>query len=154
MIEYLTEFEIPSSDRHSAAQFEVLTGYMPAVFSQFWALDVRGGQVSPVPISDGPGEQPFPIIMATPNGSHAMGIYSPDTPQPEYAEAGYGRWRFVADKVVKWNQVARITNPVGTYRFRSYVIVGSLEEVVTQMIKLHARIELHLREKIICTKRP
>ena len=138
VIEYLTQFTIPSAESHSSAVFEVATGYMPSGFSKFYTYDVKHAATSVVALSDGPGEQPLPIIVATSTGSHAMGIYSPDAPQTGWPTAGYGRWRFTADNVVKWNNVFRMNSPAGVYHFRSYVIVGSLENVKVSMKQLNA----------------
>ena len=73
------------------------------------------------------------MVIAVPGGSHAMGICAP--PQPAATTTGptYGRWRFVAEKVVKWNCVFRITDKngirPGEYSFRMFVIVGDLTTV-------------------------
>ncbi|MFZ6780801.1 hypothetical protein ACO0LD_28545 [Undibacterium sp. Ji83W] len=135
VIEYLTQFTIPSNESHSFGVFEALTGYMPPEFSKFYTFDVRNNAVMEAPISDGPGEQNLPIIFATPDGGWAMGIYSPEAPQATFAGLGYGRFRF--PDTVKWNNVFRIYNPSGTYHFRSYVIVGSLENVRVSMTQLY-----------------
>ncbi len=55
-----------------------------------------------VTLDDGPGEQAFPVALATANGLHAMGVYSAE-PSP-----GYGRFRFKAERVNKWNCVFRV----------------------------------------------
>ncbi|MDA0657829.1 MAG: hypothetical protein O2931_10750 [Planctomycetota bacterium] len=137
VIEYLTQFSLPSNETHSHAVFEVVTGYMPPDFKNFYTLDVRNRVTNVVPLSDGPGEQSLPIIFATSTGSHAMGIYSPDSPQSNWPTIGYGRWRFASQNVVKWNNVFRVNNPAAVYNFRSYVIVGSLENVIVSMTQLH-----------------
>src|SRR5205823_838916 len=84
--------------------------------------DVSSGRLSA--LSDGPGEQARPVAFSTPDGSHAMGVYSPERPPP-----GYGRFRFEAEKVNKWNCVFRVRErkgvPPGTYRYRVFVAVGS-----------------------------
>jgi hypothetical protein len=63
-----------------------------------------------------------------------MGVVSPD-PGP-----GYGRFKFSAEKVVKWNCVFRVTKnegiPPGDYRYRAYLPVGTLEEVTASMRRL------------------
>ncbi len=138
VIEYRTQFTIPANETHTHGVFEVLTGYMPEEFSQFYTYDVKNGATNTAPLSDGPGEQSLPIIFALANGNHAMGIYSPDSPQQAWPTAGYGRWRFPTDDVVKWNNVFRIDNPAGVYNFRSYVVVGSLENVKVSMDQLYA----------------
>ena len=53
---------------------------------------------------------------------------------------GYGRFRFEAAKVVKWNTVFRLKNskrvPTGAYSFRTFVVVGNLENVRKDMVLL------------------
>ena len=67
-----------------------------------------------------------------------MGVYSPDSPQPTYLGDGYGRWKYPNDgNIVKWNNVFRVSNPPRVNNFQSYVIVGSREDVKTQMQQLH-----------------
>lgn len=132
VIEYVTTFTIPAGETHRQATFEALTGYMPAEFSRFLAYDPTSRQA--VPLGDGPGEQPLPVILSTPSGSHAMGVWSPEkTPS-------YGRFRFAAEKVVKWNSVFRVRRPEGIppgdFTYRNFVVVGTLEDVVESMRRL------------------
>lgn len=133
VLEYQTTFTVPAGEKHTVATFEALTGYMPAEFSRFLAYDPAAGSVKP--LSDGPGEQPLPVILATEAGGHAMGIYSPDQP------SGYGRFRFAAEKVVKWNCVFRVKRPegiaAGEHAYRNFVAVGTLQDVTASMRKLH-----------------
>jgi hypothetical protein len=132
VIRYDTEFDIPES--FTSATFEVLTGYMPPEFSEFWNYDPENLQLDS--LSDGPGEQEIPIILATIDKNFAMGIYSPDQPRPQWGGAGYGRWRF--DDCTKWNCVFRESSIVpGIYKYRSYVIVGSLSDVEVNMTDLY-----------------
>lgn len=131
VIEYLTEYAMPRGEVAGHAVFEALTCYMPTYFSQFVTYD--RGTIAPLDFT--PGEQALPIIAQTNGGAHAMGIYSPDSPQQDYRTAGYGRWRH--PDTTKWNNVFRINNPSGTYKFRSYIIVGSTVEVQESMRKLH-----------------
>lgn len=135
VISYETSYTIPTTETHTFGTFEVLTAYIPREFSSFWTVDVYSGVSQPMYLSDGPGEQPFPVVIATPNGQYAIGIYSPKTPQPAYMAAGYGRWRH--PDVVKWNNVYRIANPRGTLRFKSYVVVGTLASVSADLVTLH-----------------
>jgi hypothetical protein len=125
VIEYDVTFTVPEGERHTYAQFEAMTGYMPPEFSRFWRYDGATGRLAP--LDDGPGEQASPVVLATPDGTHAMGVYSPE-PGP-----GYGRFRFRAERVVKWNCVFRVRDPEGIrpgdYRYRTFVIVGTLEDV-------------------------
>lgn len=139
-IEYEVVFTLPKGEHHTYAQFEAVTGYMPAEFSRFWRFLSDTGKLAE--LDDGPGEQNKPVVLATPNGSHAMGIYSPDQPSPGFAEAGYGRWRFKAENVVKWNCVFRVRDSKGVasgeYKYRCFVVVGSFDDVKRTLVGLKA----------------
>ncbi len=111
VVEYRVTFLVPDGEPHTFAQFEAVTGYMPEDFSEFFVYAAESDELQP--LDDGPGEQPLPIVFATSDGRHAMGIYSPDQPSAGYAHAGYGRFRFAAQKVVKWNCVFRVRNAEG-----------------------------------------
>ena len=131
VIQYDVVFTVPLGETHRYAQFEALTGYMPAEFGAFWAYDLATGNFQS--LDDGPGEQPLPVVFATANGSHALGVYSPDQPSPGYEHAGYGRFRFAEEKVVKWNCVFRARDDrgikPGEHALRLFVVVGSLDDV-------------------------
>lgn len=134
-IEYEVDFHVPKGEKHTYAQFEALTGYMPQEFRRFWKFDRSSGELKP--LNDGPGEQEYPVVLATSNGQHAMGVYSPDQPSKGHEKAGYGRFRFLAEKVVKWNCVFRLRDaqgvPTGKHSFRMFVVVGTLEDVRTTL---------------------
>ena len=140
-IGYDVIFTIPKAEHHRYAQFEVVTGYMPPVFSKFWSFDLATNKLSP--LSDGPGEQARPVIFSTPDAQHAMGVWSAQQPSKGFEQAGYGRFRFEAEQVVKWNCVFREKHekrlPAGDYSYRCYVLVGSLENVKETMTSLYLR---------------
>jgi len=131
VLDYQVTFSVPPDERHLFAQFEALTGYMPAEFREFWKFVPATGKLEP--LDDGPGEQAFPVVLATAGGTHAMGIFSPDQPSAGFAAAGYGRFRFATEKVVKWNCVFRVREPMGIkagdYRYQMFVAIGTLEDV-------------------------
>lgn len=137
VIDYNVTFTVPAGERHAFAQFEALTGYMPPEFSTFWSTDADG--ILHV-LTDGPGEQNRPIVFATADGNHAMGIFSPNQPSRGFENAGYGRFRFATEKVVKWNCVFRVQSPsgipTGEHSFRLFVPVGSLKDVQTSLYVL------------------
>lgn len=139
-IEYEGVFTVPVGERHVYAQFEALTGYMPPEFSAFWKFDPATGELKP--LDDGPGEQPFPVVLATAAGSHALGILAPDAPPKGFGPPGYGRFRFKEEKVNKWNCVYRLHDPKGiapdTYAFRLFVAVGTREDVRRTLTSLAA----------------
>ena len=139
-IEYDVTFTVPPGERHTFAQFEAVTGYMPPEFSVFLRFDRTDGQLKP--LTDGPGEQADPVVLSTKDGGHAMGVYSPDQPSKGFAGAGYGRFRFAAEKVVKWNCVFRTRDATGIaagdYKFRCVVVVGSAkncEDTLRALVK-------------------
>lgn len=140
-IQYEVTFHVPPGETHTLAQFEALTGYMPAEFSRFHAYDPRRDELAP--LSDGPGEQALPVILARPDGSAAMGVWSPDQPSKGFEQAGYGRFRFPTDRVVKWNCVFRVRDgknvPAGDYRYRVFVAVGTLDQVRATLKALASR---------------
>lgn len=127
-IRYDVTFTVPRGERHTYAQFEALTGYMPSEFNRFWRFIPSKGEFEL--LSDGPGEQVYPVVIATESGSHAMGVYSPDQPARGFEEQGYGRFREAG--VNKWNCVFRYRHPnaisSGDYTFHMFVVVGSLDD--------------------------
>lgn len=138
VIEYDVTFTVPAGERHTHAQFEALTGYMPAEFDSFWRFRPESGRLEP--LDDGPGEQRYPVVLATAEGTHAMGIFSPDQPSRGFEQAGYGRFRFPAEKVVKWNCVFRLDRAggiaAGQYPYRMLVAVGTLTDVQHALVSL------------------
>ncbi len=140
VIQYDVTFGVPVGEKHNYAQFEAVTGYMPSEFESFWKFNPQSGELEP--LDDGPGEQPYPVVLATAKGSHAMGVFSPNQPSRGFETIGYGRFRFTDAKVVKWNCVFRLrdeTNGIapGDYSFRNFVIVGDLATVKASLIELH-----------------
>jgi hypothetical protein len=139
VLDYRVTFTVPKGEKHTHAVFEALTGYMPAEFERFWKFDPDRGKL--VPLDDGPGEQGLPVVLATRTGSHALGIFSPDQVTRGIKGLGYGRWRFRAEKVVKWNCVFRVSDRkgirAGDYTYQMYVVVGTTEECQRGLKKLH-----------------
>ena len=72
-----------------------------------------------------------------------MGVWSAQQPSKGFEQAGYGRFRFKTEKVVKWNCVFREKHatrvPVGDYSYLCYVLVGSLKDVTDTMTALSQR---------------
>ena len=70
-----------------------------------------------------------------------MGCVTPNTTEGKgWSGPGYGRFRFTAEKVVKWNIVFRLKDPQrvqpGAYSFRNLVVVGDLKGVRKDMVRL------------------
>ena len=128
-------FKVPAGERHTIGVFEALTGYMPPEFSMFMQFNPRTGELEP--LGDGPGEIARPVVLAMPDGSHAMGIFSPQQNAPHVSGPTFGRFRFAVEKVVKWNCVFRVRDAAGIapgeYPFRMFVIVGDLATVADSL---------------------
>jgi hypothetical protein len=118
VIDYLVTINV--GEPHQSMVFEAVTGYMPPDFSLFLTFDPATSQVAP--LTDGPGEQPLPVILSTKDRQFAVGVYSPD-PQP-----GYGRFRFPG--TTKWNCVFR-TAAVGPgpVTYHCFLAIGTVDEV-------------------------
>jgi hypothetical protein len=140
VIAYDVTFGLPVGERHTLAVFEALTGYMPPEFSRFLQFNAQSGELEP--LDDTAGEIPRPIVFATPEGTHAMAIYAPPQKTPKITGPTFGRFRFVAEKVVKWNCVFRLRDgdriAPGDYAFRMFVVVGELADVTASLRTLHA----------------
>lgn len=138
VLNYRVTFTLPADEPHQQAQFEVLTGYMPPAFESFYRFDRSKRQL--VPLTDGPGEQPDPIVFSTADGEHALGIIALTVPQSMQTGPAYGRWRFVPEKVVKWNCVVRDQQPheATDYAFEVLVPIGTRSRVEAIMAALNS----------------
>jgi hypothetical protein len=134
-LDYRVTFTVPKTARHVSAQFEVLTGYLPPEFEKFWQFNSKSGKLEP--LSEGPREINDPVVLATADGLHAMGVYVPPQDRPAGTGPGYGRWKFKVEKVVKWNCVFRVQDPTkirtGDYSYRLLVPIGTLEDVESML---------------------
>jgi hypothetical protein len=130
-LQYRVTFNVPTNAHHTYGQFEALTGYLPPEFDTFWQYNPKTNQLEP--LSDGPGEIQNSVVLATADGRYAMGIFAPPQPHPNTTGPSYGRWRFQAEQVVKWNCVFRVqhTNGLrsGDYSYHMLVSVGTREDV-------------------------
>lgn len=130
-LDYRVTFRMLTNAQHTFAQFEALTGYLPPEFDTFWQFNLKTQQLEP--LSDGPGEINQPVVLARKDGRHAMGIFAPPQPQANTTGPTYGRWRFRAEQVVKWNCVFRVRKaggiPIGDYAYRVLVPIGTRNDV-------------------------
>ncbi len=139
VLDYSVTYLVPDGESHVDAAFEALTGYMPPEFERFWHLNPATKKLEP--LSDGPGEQRDPVVLSTADGSHAMGVIAPEPPPAGSVGPGYGRFRFVPQKVVKWNCVFRVRPDdhavkSGEYRYHIFVPVGTLADVEAALVRL------------------
>lgn len=130
VLDYKVTFAVPADRPHKFLQIEALTAYMPMAFSDELRFDAKTSTL--VPVLRKNGEIRDPIVLSTPSGSHAMGVFTPDRPPVGQPAVGYGRFEFEHEKVVKWNCVFRLRQeePIkpGDYSFQVYVVIGTRED--------------------------
>lgn len=138
-IRHAITFTLPADERHERATFEILTGYMPPEFGTFLGLMPDGSLEE---LGPGPGEQLHPVILATADGRHAMGCWSPATSRTTGRPPSYGRFSFPDQHVVKWNCVIREADAAGlaagSHPYVVYSAVGTREQVRATLVALRA----------------
>jgi hypothetical protein len=86
------------------------------------------------------GEQREPVVVSTPSGSHAMGVFTPEPAPAGQPPVGYGSFEFPEAKVVKWNCVFRRRQaepiPAGRHVFQLYVVIGTKEDCRRALVDL------------------
>ena len=102
---------------------------MPWSFSEELRFDAKTETLVPLPRQN--GEQRDPVVLSTPSGSHAMGVFTPERPRAGQPAVGFGRFKFEHEKVVKWNCVFRLRQdkPIPPHHsFQLYVVIGTRED--------------------------
>lgn len=139
VLDYRVAFDVPGDLPHRFLQFEVLTGYMPPVFSV--PLEFHAGQGRLLPMAPRHGEGPLPVVLSTPDGAHAMGVFALASP-PGMRGPGYGSFTFERERVVKWNCVFRLRSdrpiPPGSHEFQVLVVLGPRRECEKALADIHA----------------
>lgn len=142
VIRYEAGFNVP--EPHQQATFEAIAGYMPPDFTEFRIYDpVKRTLSSTLSTPSEPmGEQPWPVIVATKDGRHAMGVTSFDLPHttssPFTRGRFYGRFRFPGE-TSKFNCVFREgAISAGKYTYTCYVAIGTVDEVMAAQNALYS----------------
>src|SRR5207249_2543203 len=124
-------FSVP--EPYDTIQFEEVTLYSPTAFSSFWSYDPATRALTK---GNGRGVHGVaPVILATPDGRFASGVFSPASPI-------YDARRFEnlgAHSTEKWNAVgfAGDTAP-SRFGFTVFAAVGALPDVVGALDRLAA----------------
>ncbi|MEY3391658.1 MAG: hypothetical protein RLZZ322_506 [Verrucomicrobiota bacterium] len=129
VLDYFVQFSVPNDRPHQYLQVEALTGYMPSAFSEELRFDAKTATLVPLPRQN--GEQPDPVVLSTPSGSHAMGVFTTTRSSSLNPAPGYGRFKFEHEQVVKWNCVIRTRpdSPMHTHHaYQLYVVIGTRED--------------------------
>jgi hypothetical protein len=120
-----------------AVRFEALAASVPAEFSEAWSFDRGTGTVSRLDPAD--GDQRRPVILAMPEGSHALAFWSPnppaqeaDAPRPAFAvRPGTDTTRLSCAFAV-----AHAAS--GAHEFACYALVGTLADIRAALRSLTA----------------
>jgi hypothetical protein len=127
---------------HQSLQLEIPTGYLTREFNSYWLYDPHARALSRP--GSGPLHAPWsfehvgglPPILATADGAHAMGAYTGE-PIDYYGIYGTNAPN-PRDRTNKWHMVIREEPaPAGAYTYRSFAIVGTLDEVQAAMSELY-----------------
>ncbi len=138
-IQFLSTVYVPEDV--SSLTLEGPTGYLNGDLTAFYTVDLDSAILTRIPAAP-PGEQQLPLVVATPDGSYAMGSWSPELPQLGNP-GGYGKFAFpsrdAANATNKWNIVFRHGALAAgtTLSHRAYLVVGSLEDVRVAMKQLY-----------------
>ena len=135
IIRYKATFSIPENRKQGG--FEVIAGYMPVKFSEFFTFEPATGDLEP--LSDGPGKQPTPLIFSTKNHLFALGVYGMRNQSHLVYGPTYARYRFEEPtrtaKTEKWNCAFEEHDVLaGDHTFSCYMIVGTLSDVEHTMV--------------------
>lgn len=139
-IEVQARFVLPRAE--ADAVFTALAGTLPAEFSRVWSFDPSTSELHP--ISAGSGEEGVPLIFATPEGAHALGVWSPGLPQAGAPDAGYGHTGGAGSPhpgtdAVRWSCMFRARSIAqGSQDVNCYALVGSLADVRAGLATLTA----------------
>src|SRR5258708_8145271 len=86
IIKYETTFTIPKL--HSSGGIQVITGNMPADFTNFWSYNPYSGLATPLLATPNTsGRFVDPVILSTADGKYAMGVVLPCVRVSTYARA-------------------------------------------------------------------
>lgn len=144
VIEYLAELYIPEHVRKASNQ---ITAVMPYDFSSVWTYDVvsKGYRT----IRELGGEDDSIKVVATSDGSYALGFYSPEVLQPYGNGTGTANWWRVVPPnpaypdpdyqcvhIGSMNRYESFNGP-GYAPDRAYLVIGNLGQVKEALGSLH-----------------
>lgn len=112
-----------ASPYHSSMAVEGLTAYMPTVFSRLFTFDHLTKAYTELPASSSLTPTPLSVIAATADLSRAVALVQ-QNPAHTHWIGKIGPWPKLD---ASWFSV---TGPAGWYRWRTYTVVGSFQEVL------------------------
>ncbi len=138
-IRFVTRVNIPEAV--NSLVIEAPTGYLTGDMTAFYTYDDATQSLTSLSNTLPAGEQGKPLVLSTPSGSHAMGVWSPGL--PHIPGLGYGQFRFPSPvesaATMKWNAVYRTGFVAAgtTLTYTTYIAVGSRENVRVTLAQLH-----------------
>jgi hypothetical protein len=130
LIGYDVNFHV--TEAHTSATFEALTGYMPATFNKFLTYDPNAKQLTKMTAGATGTAVYLPVIVATTNGTSAMGVTSPAI-VPGGPYYNYFSFAYFSGNVSKWNCVFNETSIAAgsDHSFSCPVAIGTVDEVLS-----------------------
>jgi len=134
-VEY--NFTVYVPDLINQIQIEGPTEFSPVDFDAFYTVD-SSGKVTPVDTSS--GEVNYPLIFATTDGTHAVGVVGQTIPgwMLTYAKFYFSTAPCPSEAASKWSVVYRLFSTIqpGTrFGFTTHICVGTLSSVPACMLK-------------------
>jgi len=134
-LEVQAHFVLP--EPMAAIRFLPLTATVPAEFTEAWRFDPATGALDR--LDPAPGDRAQPVILALPEGSHAIGIWSPAPPE---GDAVAPRASFAIRPVAGGTRLScefRVAQAAaGAQDFACYALVGTLADVRSALRSLAA----------------
>ncbi|HEX9503736.1 MAG TPA: hypothetical protein VF974_05465, partial [Patescibacteria group bacterium] len=128
IIKYETTFTIPKL--HSSGGIQVITGNMPADFTNFWSYNPYSGLATPLLATPNTsGRFVDPVILSTADGKYAMGVVCPWVRGSNYGGGRHGSNPNNPADTSVWDCLFASGNFKGTYSFTSYIAVGNFDSV-------------------------
>lgn len=130
----LVDVAMTFPEQRESASIEALTGYLPAAFQSFYSYDMRSRRLQPLRAGPAAGRTTSPVIIATRDGRHAMGVISPVISGARPDRAYYAYFYFPeGGATAKW---ACVFGEFGiragaTLTYSCPIAVGTIREVTT-----------------------
>lgn len=142
---------ITLAEDHDLLRAEVPTAYLTGDFSARYRFDPRDGSLTPVTESmelQAPWSfrdaSTLPAVLATEDGSFALGAFTGSS-GPIY-ELLYYESPNPFDETNKWNIIFSVEPaPAGHYSFRTFAVIGTLQQVHESMLALAALYPVDVR---------
>lgn len=145
VIEYFTDLWIPELARKG--EIQTVIAVLKYEFANVWTYDIVSKNYRKIRATG--GEDDSVKVLATADGAHAMGYYSPELLQPYETSAGGYRWGLAPPDPVNFPDPDypcagfggidrfEIFSGPGWRNNRSYLVIGSLDQVKSTLGSLH-----------------